>query len=230
MHIHQPDIAARWDKEQHASGQPFPRKHADLDMTPTKYGMPFDFSDKGSPEFQRVRDDLSGVQHPQHEPKPTIPPYGQPGQKRQRGELGGAFHDMDLERRFPEAHHSIDSLMSHMSPREFKYKNPADGMSTDPMKNHGGFLGVMAQEIERDPSGYGHQIVRTTPHGKMLETKPLVSALTAGVGRLHDRVSQLEGHIKGLMHAAHHRGGAAPNERQAMLDHLHTIVTRKLSP
>lgn len=116
----------------------------------------------------------------------------------------------------------VDSFLQSARPHSFRYKDPRNGMSSDPQKNSGRFLGVMAQSLEAEPHGFGKQIVNNGPNGKSLEIVPLVSALTAGVGRLHDR---LDAHEGGLVHA-HQK----LDHHERALSHLHSIIARKLRP
>ena len=87
-----------------------------------------------------------------------------------------------------------DHFLEHLKPYTYKYKDPANEPSSEPTGGH--YLGVMAQDVERVP-GLGPQIVKDTPRGKQLEGGALLSAVTAGLGRLHERVGQLEGARKG---------------------------------
>lgn len=114
----------------------------------------------------------------------------------------------------------VDSFLASARPHSFRYKDPRDSMSSDPRKAGGRFLGVIAQQIEAEPHGFGKQIVNNGPNGKSLEIAPLVSALTAGVGRLHDR---LDAHEGGLVHAHQKIDHLA-----AAMHKLHEIINRKV--
>jgi Chaperone of endosialidase len=83
-----------------------------------------------------------------------------------------------------------DKFMEHLHPYSFKYRDVRNEPRAVP--TGGEYLGVMAQDVERAP-GVGRQIVRDTPRGKVLETGATMSALAAGVGRLHERLKALEG-------------------------------------
>ena len=115
----------------------------------------------------------------------------------------------------------------------FRYKNPRDGLTSDPQKNQGHFLGTIAQAVESDPSGLGKQIVKDTPTGKQLEIPALVSALAGTAGRMHSRIDQLEqGHV-GLLHAFKNHVKALHEKVDAntqMVNNLHNILSAKLGP
>lgn len=72
----------------------------------------------------------------------------------------------------------------------YKYKNPADEPRSIP--TGGRYAGVMAQDLERVPE-IGHQLIIDTPHGKYVDQKTMTSALSAGLGEIHERVRRLEG-------------------------------------
>lgn len=128
----------------------------------------------------------------------------------------------------------VDNFLGAAKPFSYKYKNPADSPSQDPSKAGGRWLGTMAQSLERDP--YGKQVVENTPHGKILEMKPLVSALTAGAGRLHERVDSHEhdlSKVHGLLHLhnmhMHHMKQQLDQHGQ-MLAKLHDVLKGKFGP
>lgn len=102
-----------------------------------------------------------------------------------------SFHVNEAHRTTPTPDEptEADHFLAHLQPYSYRYKNPAMEPSSQP--NGGRYLGVMAQDVERAP-GVGPQIVKDTPQGKVLEGPALMSALAAGVGRLHQRVAQLE--------------------------------------
>jgi hypothetical protein len=79
-------------------------------------------------------------------------------------------------------------FLETLKPYSYRYKDPSMEPSASP--NGGRYLGVMAQNLELGPTG--KQIVKDTPRGKVLETNSLVSALAAGEGSLHERLSRLE--------------------------------------
>ena len=81
-----------------------------------------------------------------------------------------------------------DHFLEHLHPYSYRYKNPQNEPATSP--TGGRYLGVMAQDLEKTP--YGDQLVKDTPRGKMLEHGAVTSAALAGLGRLHERVAQLE--------------------------------------
>lgn len=80
----------------------------------------------------------------------------------------------------------LDSLSRSAS--TYTYKDPGHEPTDRP---HGGhYLGVMAQSLERSPTG--DTLVEDTPHGKALNMGANLSAALAGLGRLHERLSALE--------------------------------------
>jgi len=85
-----------------------------------------------------------------------------------------------------------DAFLDSLRPASYRYNAAADEPRTAP--NGGRYLGVMAQDIERGP---GAQAVRDTPRGKVVEVAPMMQSLAAGVGRLHERLAQLEAERKG---------------------------------
>lgn len=86
-----------------------------------------------------------------------------------------------------------DRFLDHLHPYTYRYKDPADEPNSQP--TGGRYLGVMAQNVERSPTG--KQIVTDTPRGKVLEGGAMMSAMAAGLGRLHERMRELEGERKG---------------------------------
>lgn len=121
----------------------------------------------------------------------------------------------------------IDSLLSSLTPHTFRYKHTTDGLSSDNVKNSKPYLGVIAQRVEVEPHGFGSQIVTNTPNGKVLEMKPLVSALSAGAGRLHERANSHEDIIHGLM-AATDALQDHVHKHASAISKLHAILGRKL--
>lgn len=83
---------------------------------------------------------------------------------------------------------AADSFLAHLKPYEYNYKRAEDEPTGEP---HGGrYLGVMAQDVERTPTG--STLVADTPRGKAIEGNAAIGAALAGLGRLHERVSALE--------------------------------------
>jgi hypothetical protein len=81
-----------------------------------------------------------------------------------------------------------DKFLEHLHPYSYRYQDPAD----DPGGPTGGrYMGVMAQDVEQAPE-IGPQLVKNTPRGKALSVPATMSALAAGVGRLHERLKALE--------------------------------------
>lgn len=84
---------------------------------------------------------------------------------------------------------AADSFLSTLKPYTFAYKDPEDAPS--PGAGTGRYLGVMAQNVEKGPTG--ETMVTETPRGKALEQGASMGAALAGIGRLHERLSALEG-------------------------------------
>lgn len=83
-----------------------------------------------------------------------------------------------------------DRFLDHLEPYSYQYDNPEDEPSLG-APTGGRYLGVMAQDVERTPE-VGRQLVQNTPRGKVLNGPATMSALAAGVGRLHERLKALE--------------------------------------
>lgn len=79
-----------------------------------------------------------------------------------------------------------DRFLEHLHPYSFKYKRDEDAPS-----GPGHYMGVMAQDVERTPTG--GTLVANTPRGKAINIPATTGALLAGVGRLHERLKVLEG-------------------------------------
>jgi hypothetical protein len=94
----------------------------------------------------------------------------------------------------PGGETEADRFLSTMQPYSYSYKDPANEPTDSP--NGGRYLGVMAQNLERGPTG--DTIVKDTPRGKMLEGPALMSAMAAGEGRLNERLSSLEAQLSGM--------------------------------
>jgi hypothetical protein len=91
---------------------------------------------------------------------------------------------------------TADALLQMLakSKATYQYKNPADQPLSPqhPRDPNARFGGVMAQDLERVPE-IGRQLVTDTPRGKMVEPAAGLSAVMMGLGRLHERLSALEG-------------------------------------
>jgi hypothetical protein len=70
----------------------------------------------------------------------------------------------------------------------YTYRDPRNEPTDHPTGQR--YLGVMAQALERSPTG--DTLVKDGPKGKYLELGPLVSALAAGEGRLNERLHAVE--------------------------------------
>jgi hypothetical protein len=82
----------------------------------------------------------------------------------------------------------LDSFLDSLHPYSYRYKDPSMEPTREP--TGGRYLGVMAQNLEKSP--VGPQIVKEGPRGKELEQGALLSALAAGTGELHERLSNIE--------------------------------------
>jgi hypothetical protein len=87
--------------------------------------------------------------------------------------------------------HAADSFLASLHPYTYEYKDEGNAPS-----GPGRYLGVMAQDVERSPTG--HTMVTDTPRGKAIEMPAMVSGLAAGAGRLHERISRLEEMAKSM--------------------------------
>ena len=137
--------------------------------------------------------------------------YGQPMPRASMGM--GSVNDSELaamsQAMGPQkglAHKFMDTL----APKSYQYKDPNDAWNKQP----GTHLGVIAQNVEQAP-GVGKQIVADTPNGKKLRLPELLSADTAAIGDLHQRLKAMEmgamrkddyGHLA-AMSAAARKGG-----------------------
>ena len=86
------------------------------------------------------------------------------------------------------ARSEADAFLESLHPSSYRYKDSAD----EPGMGSGGgrYLGVMAQDVERGPTG--STLVKDTPRGKMLDVPANLSAALGGIGRLHERIAELE--------------------------------------
>jgi hypothetical protein len=102
--------------------------------------------------------------------------------------------DERLKQERPSGHEGADAFLHSLSPHVFTWKDA--NAAPNPQAAHNPNLGIMAQEVERSPAG--HAIVQEDPSGyKKLDHAALLSAVAAGAGRLHERVSALEAMIRG---------------------------------
>ena len=85
----------------------------------------------------------------------------------------------------------VDQFLRSIHPYSYEYRNPADEPRAGGPTG-GRYLGVMAQDLERVPA-VGHQLVTDTPSGKRISTGAGLSAALAGLARLNERVSAVEG-------------------------------------
>lgn len=105
---------------------------------------------------------------------------------------GGAamFSDERLKDERPEGRSSADAFLASLSPHEYTWDQP--DKAPNPEAAHAPNLGIMAQNVEQSPAGGA--IVQQDPGTgyKKLDHAALLSAVAAGAGRLHERVSALE--------------------------------------
>ncbi len=83
------------------------------------------------------------------------------------------------------AQHEADEFLASLHPSSYRYKDNADSPA-----GPGRYLGVMAQDVEKGPTG--STLVKDTPRGKMLDVPANLSAALGGIGRLNERLAQLE--------------------------------------
>ena len=106
-----------------------------------------------------------------------------------------AFSDERLKAERPNAGSHADAFLASIAPHEYTWTHPdaAPNGNAAAAPN----LGVMAQSVESSPAG--HAIVQDDPQSgyKKLDHAALLSAVAAGAGRLHQRVSALEALVRG---------------------------------
>ena len=106
--------------------------------------------------------------------------------------LGGAamFSDERLKEERPDGRSHADAFLESLSPHEYTWDQPDKAPS--PQAAGAPNLGIMAQNVEQSPAGGA--IVSDDPASgyKKLDKDALLSAVAAGAGRLHQRVSALE--------------------------------------
>lgn len=83
-----------------------------------------------------------------------------------------------------------EGFLDAIHPYTYRYKDP----SLEPTNTPTGepYLGIMAQDAEKAPTG--DTLVKTNPENglKYLETGPMLSALAASVAYLHHRLKNVE--------------------------------------
>lgn len=87
--------------------------------------------------------------------------------------------------------HVADAYLDELakSASTYSYKDPSQAPAQRPAGAR--FGGVMAQDLEKVPE-IGRQLVDDTPRGKALEGGANLSAALMGIGRLHQRLKELE--------------------------------------
>lgn len=108
-----------------------------------------------------------------------------------RRELASVMSDERAKDVRPGGETEADQTLDTFKPFSYRYKDESLEPTDSP---HGGrYLGIMAQNAMKGPTG--DTLVKETPRGLALEGGALMSALAAGAGRLHERVSALESQI-----------------------------------
>jgi hypothetical protein len=126
----------------------------------------------------------------------TMAPVGSTGYPSAGGQaLPAQMPTVQSDRRIkdvevPGGHTLADDFLAALtrSASTYSYKNPADEPTDTP--TGGKYLGVMAQEVEKTPTG--ETLVKDGPKGKYLEMGPSLSAALAGLGRLNERLDTIE--------------------------------------
>lgn len=118
-------------------------------------------------------------------------PYG-PGSSTgfQSNGAGTITSDRRAKLVVPGGHTPADSFLETLSKSAatFRYKDPSMEPTDHP---HGGkYLGVMAQAVEKGPTG--DTLVEHTPRGLALNVPASLSAALAGLGRLNERLHAVE--------------------------------------
>lgn len=119
------------------------------------------------------------IAQPPARPMPPPPP------------AGAIASDENGKQRTP--HTYADAYLDTLKPYSYRYRNPNDEPTDLPTADE--YLGVMAQDVERGPTG--RTLVKESPRGKALDLGPNLSATMAGLGRLNERVRALEGDKSG---------------------------------
>lgn len=91
-----------------------------------------------------------------------------------------------------DMHHEeslVDAFLRHVDPKSYRYKEKRDEPTERP--TGGKYLGVSADDVE-DAPGIGRQLVEEGPRGKQIKALPALSAVMAGMGRMHERLEGLE--------------------------------------
>lgn len=92
------------------------------------------------------------------------------------------FSDEKLKKDFKSATKSIEKFLDSLKGFQYHYKDEADG--------EGEQVGPIAQNIEK--TDMGKQMVKETPHGKMVDYGKGFGAMAASLNELHERLKKLE--------------------------------------
>lgn len=99
--------------------------------------------------------------------------------------LGGSS-DRNAKKDIKPGSKSISSFLDALSASDYKYKNPEL-----PGRSEGPKTSVMAQDLEK--SEVGRQMVKDTPHGKMVDYGQGFAAILAAQAELNKRLKSVEG-------------------------------------
>lgn len=82
------------------------------------------------------------------------------------------------------ADNDIEDLLNKLKPYKFQYKNPGED-------GEGARTSIMAQDLEK--SGAGANLVKDTPHGKMVDTNQAAMLSLASVAHLNNKLNKILG-------------------------------------
>jgi len=105
------------------------------------------------------------------------------------GGMAGMFammSDKNVKKDIKSGSKSISSFLDALSASDYKYKNPEL-----PGRSEGPKTSVMAQDLEK--SEVGRQMVKDTPHGKMVDYGQGFAAILAAQAELNKRLKSVEG-------------------------------------
>lgn len=102
----------------------------------------------------------------------------------QAGALMYMASDVNSKENIKKADFDVDDFLNSITGYKFTYKDPAKN-------GEGERLGVMAQDMEKSPMG--SEAVVDGPDGKQIDMKKALSASLAALGRLNERLNNVEG-------------------------------------
>lgn len=137
------------------------------------------------PVYGMTRDEAMAFLKGQPAPAPTV------AQAAPRPSADAVVSDKETKAGAHDATHVADAYLDELakSASTYSYKDPSQAPAQRPPGAR--FGGVMAQDLEQVPE-IGHQLVDNTPRGKALEGGANLSAALMGLGRLHQRLKELE--------------------------------------